>query len=373
MKLVLLIVLCLCGMIIAVLQENDASKIRQKGLQFQPHQRSNRQSGFLNPFLPNGWQWGSDQEKSLPLESYVDLEEVYLPIDEDEDADPLLVSPSLVHNNQLGDDGLSVEERLNWREAQLAHLHGLGPAEISALSTWQHRLQPGRQQHPTQSKRLMPPAAAGSGNHHQGLHHATTSDGHVKGDANQFNSSQSRENETRRDANLLPLWPKRSAATNNKVNGVSGTRGDRNRSRKEDAAKKGKVSSRKKQQQEESRRARGRDANGAHQSTSVPDNVSRMNRNLATQFLLRSPRENRQYDVPIIECPPAEDGMERFACPTQDLMGRYRCIDDHVLCDGFYDCPGAEDEDKQACMFYKTMKAHLDLIADALLRWVRGR
>ncbi|XP_059485025.1 uncharacterized protein LOC132202246 [Neocloeon triangulifer] len=92
-----------------------------------------------------------------------------------------------------------------------------------------------------------------------------------------------------------------------------------------------------------------------------------------SQFLLRSPRGNRQYDVPQIECPPAEDGMERFACPTPDRMGRYRCIDDHVLCDGFIDCPNGEDEDRQACMFYKTTKAHLDVLADALLRWARGR
>lgn len=40
-----------------------------------------------------------------------------------------------------------------------------------------------------------------------------------------------------------------------------------------------------------------------------------------------------------LECPPATDGMERFACPTPDRQGRYRCIDDHVLCDGFIDCP----------------------------------
>ena len=57
-----------------------------------------------------------------------------------------------------------------------------------------------------------------------------------------------------------------------------------------------------------------------------------------------------------VECPPAEDGMERFACPTPDIVGRYRCIDDHVLCDGFIDCPGGEDEDGQACMFYKTVR-----------------
>ncbi|ETN60055.1 hypothetical protein AND_008336 [Anopheles darlingi] len=55
------------------------------------------------------------------------------------------------------------------------------------------------------------------------------------------------------------------------------------------------------------------------------------------------------------ECPPAMDGMERFACPTPDRQGRYRCIDDHVLCDGFIDCPEGEDEDRQACMFYKTV------------------
>lgn len=57
----------------------------------------------------------------------------------------------------------------------------------------------------------------------------------------------------------------------------------------------------------------------------------------------------------FIECPVSEDGMERFACPTADRMGRYHCIDDHVLCDGFIDCPTGEDEDRQACMFYKTV------------------
>ncbi|XP_076253465.1 low-density lipoprotein receptor domain-containing jelly belly protein [Rhynchophorus ferrugineus] len=92
-----------------------------------------------------------------------------------------------------------------------------------------------------------------------------------------------------------------------------------------------------------------------------------------SQLMLRSPRGQRQYDVPQIECPPAADGMERFACPTPDRQGRYHCIDDHVLCDGFIDCPSAEDEDRQACMFYKTTKAHLDVLADALLRWARGR
>ncbi|XP_037083559.1 serine protease nudel-like, partial [Pollicipes pollicipes] len=95
---------------------------------------------------------------------------------------------------------------------------------------------------------------------------------------------------------------------------------------------------------------------------------------LAQQFL-RSSRAGRaeQYDVPQIECPPAYDGMERFACPTRDRRGRYRCIDDHMLCDGYRECPGGEDEDRENCMFYKTTKAHLNVLADALLRWVRGR
>lgn len=57
----------------------------------------------------------------------------------------------------------------------------------------------------------------------------------------------------------------------------------------------------------------------------------------------------------VSECPPAADGMERFACPNPDRQGRYHCIDDHVLCDGFIDCPSGEDEDRQACMFYKTV------------------
>ncbi|XP_061509180.1 uncharacterized protein LOC133392686 [Anopheles gambiae] len=112
----------------------------------------------------------------------------------------------------------------------------------------------------------------------------------------------------------------------------------------------------------------GQDGGGGSSSglPSIPHGI-------ANQMMLRSTRGQRQYDVPQIECPPAMDGMERFACPTPDRQGRYRCIDDHVLCDGFIDCPEGEDEDRQACMFYKTTKAHLDVLADALLRWARGR
>lgn len=115
---------------------------------------------------------------------------------------------------------------------------------------------------------------------------------------------------------------------------------------------------------------------GAPTLTSPP--MAQMSHQVASNVMLRTSRSQRQYDVPQIgefiapepplplltpdfllssfaECPPAMDGMERFACPTPDIQGRYRCIDDHVLCDGFVDCPEGEDEDRQACMFYKTV------------------
>ena len=41
---------------------------------------------------------------------------------------------------------------------------------------------------------------------------------------------------------------------------------------------------------------------------------------------------------------------------------RYRCIDDHVLCDGFIDCPEGADEERQACMFYKTVSENFHLL-----------
>ena len=47
--------------------------------------------------------------------------------------------------------------------------------------------------------------------------------------------------------------------------------------------------------------------------------------------------------------------MHRFACPTPDFRGRYRCIDDRQLCNGFFDCPGREDENPEQCLFYKTV------------------
>ncbi|XP_014249111.1 uncharacterized protein LOC106666430 [Cimex lectularius] len=109
---------------------------------------------------------------------------------------------------------------------------------------------------------------------------------------------------------------------------------------------------------------------GAHQ----PPQETQQPFSVASQMIVQTTRDKRVFDVPQIECPTsAEEDVERFACPTPDRMGRYRCINDHVLCDGFIDCPSGEDEDRQACMFYRTTKAHLDILADALLRWARGR
>ena len=51
--------------------------------------------------------------------------------------------------------------------------------------------------------------------------------------------------------------------------------------------------------------------------------------------------------------------MERFACPRPDRRGRFRCIDDRALCDGFYDCPDKEDENPDHCLFYKTVRRFL--------------
>ena len=62
----------------------------------------------------------------------------------------------------------------------------------------------------------------------------------------------------------------------------------------------------------------------------------------------------------ISECPRSNDRMERFACPSPDFRGRFRCIDDRSLCDGFFDCPGREDENPDQCLFYKTVSSAVD-------------
>ena len=62
-----------------------------------------------------------------------------------------------------------------------------------------------------------------------------------------------------------------------------------------------------------------------------------------------------QSSISLAECPRTNDRMQRFACPTPDFRGRYRCIDDRALCNGFFDCPGREDEKPDQCLFFKTV------------------
>ena len=69
-------------------------------------------------------------------------------------------------------------------------------------------------------------------------------------------------------------------------------------------------------------------------------------------------RKNRLKLILYLECPASPDHTERFACPRPDRRGRFRCIDDRSLCDGFYDCPGKEDESPEQCLFYKTVSRH---------------
>ncbi|UXI21945.1 hypothetical protein NH340_JMT07888 [Sarcoptes scabiei] len=46
------------------------------------------------------------------------------------------------------------------------------------------------------------------------------------------------------------------------------------------------------------------------------------------------------------ECPSSENGMDRFSCPSRDNYGRFLCIDDQHICDGYFDCPLGEDEER---------------------------
>ncbi|KAF7496735.1 hypothetical protein SSS_03166 [Sarcoptes scabiei] len=63
---------------------------------------------------------------------------------------------------------------------------------------------------------------------------------------------------------------------------------------------------------------------------------------------------SKSFDTPQIECPSSENGMDRFSCPSRDNYGRFLCIDDQHICDGYFDCPLGEDEERINCMFYKS-------------------
>ena len=153
-------------------------------------------------------------------------------------ADAVIGKPGYWRDNELAPAGDQVEgkngvQQLNWHEAQLARLHGLGPAEIAALSTWQHKLR----LHPLPN-RLM----ATTGWHHQSPSFLSRNllplngspkfpfhsqqvltpfddvPGNKLGNNNPINRHQhvQQTNQTQDEINenllLLPLWPKRSAS-----------------------------------------------------------------------------------------------------------------------------------------------------------------
>ncbi|XP_067134652.1 uncharacterized protein [Centruroides vittatus] len=109
----------------------------------------------------------------------------------------------------------------------------------------------------------------------------------------------------------------------------------------------------------------------------IPAILSEFNKHIRMVTFSRQPRRinsnhesnSSNYDIPVIECPPAPDGMQKIPCPKPNKNGRYICVDNRVICDGFVDCPNADDEDRMSCMFYKTITFHLDVLAHAMLRW----
>lgn len=74
-------------------------------------------------------------------------------------------------------------------------------------------------------------------------------------------------------------------------------------------------------------------------------------------YLLLTSHKTLRLKYPQIECNRTDEGFERFACPSPDPLGRYRCIEDRLFCDGYKDCPDGEDEDSQSCMFYRLVSS----------------
>ncbi|KAI2802489.1 hypothetical protein BLOT_009945 [Blomia tropicalis] len=66
--------------------------------------------------------------------------------------------------------------------------------------------------------------------------------------------------------------------------------------------------------------------------------------------------DSRSTKLISSQCPSSDSGIDRFACPSPDIYGRFLCIDDQHICNGYMDCPKGEDEDTMSCMFYKSHK-----------------
>lgn len=257
----------------------------------------------------------------------------------------------LTLSDDLTDD-TSNGRPFNWQGAQLDRSQESEQPEIAALSTWQHRLrlhpEPSRvgawhQQPPSLPTPDLQQLSGKSLFHGQQVltpsnnpHPTYKEEGDASNPQNQPSARRTNQTgyeDTNDNLLLIPLWPKRSidVKKSDREN-----RSKNNHKEKSETANAGMVAptptkgnkgknSRKQQhqqqkqhqQQDSSHRqslggAAGVATSGtrkalphehsrvaAERVSSTPD-VSRMNRNLASQFLLRSPRENRQYDVPII-------------------------------------------------------------------------
>jgi len=344
------IALCLCGLgsILAAEKDNPevsvgvsltASDKQSSGKEHLDFHHATRQlpdvesSDTSSPSLSSGWNeplfrrpWNDDSSISYRNDEYQNYQGPSDPSDPSENWQENEISSA----NQ--DVNVNSIEQLNWRDSQLARLHGLGPAEIAALSSWQNRLKmhslPKRitdrlsKEQVKSSSRSLPWISTDSALFPQVLN------AEIQAEHNNLASKDLPEtrqtNQTQDDEDILPLWPKRSSNANKieKENNKVRNR-DSNRKEKSESSGgnkgggKGKGANRKQQpiKQEPSHRhiseeAVGIDVSGTdgdHEnsksssgSSGKAADVSRLNRNLATQFLLRSPRENRQYDVPII-------------------------------------------------------------------------
>lgn len=193
-----------------------------------------------------------------------------------------------------GDDDQNGD--LNWREAQLARLHGLGPSEIAALSTWQQRLK-------SPPKRLPPPPV------NNGQSDVSDADQSLALDRTLLWLPAQTVNDSAVPMSAVSL-KRSSAASSTRSNGGGGKPDKSNKSGKSKSA--GRAKEHRLQSAKAPMAATAASSSAAAAAAAsnaeavsgvkgiVDDNVSRMNRNLASQFLLRSPRVNQPYDVPII-------------------------------------------------------------------------
>ena len=283
-----LLVLCVCvGGRIALEQETRTPDANEQG----------KLSPASSPIAGHNWKYPRDQHQQQQSRQPRLLQMQHHSLSSDESTFRRPFDSNYLHSAEFDEEEAAASSndvrnhnniepgQLNVHEAQLARLHGLGPAEIAALYNWQQRMRI-----PPIFASRNPPVAT-----------KRKSDPALNNPANLANDTQT------------PTWPKRSALVEmKKPEKEAGKSRGQGYSRKAEqsgkAGKQGGKSARRQQSQESvphfdgPATNKGKDASPyeQHANRAPPPDVSRINRNLATQFLLRSPRENRQYDVPII-------------------------------------------------------------------------